>query len=51
MVPEIEDAIDKKICHFGSFLPFQLPGNPENQNFKIEKNTWRYDHFIHLQHT
>ena len=27
------------------FLPFQPPDNPENQNFKIEKNTCRYYHF------
>ena len=33
----------------GHFLHFQPPDNPENQNFKIEKNTWRY-HFTHLQH-
>ena len=34
----------------GNFLPFQPPDNPENQNFKIEKNTWRYYHFTHLHH-
>ena len=34
----------------GHFLPFQSPDNPENQNFKIEKNTWRYYHFTHLHH-
>ena len=33
----------------GHFLPFQPPDNPENQNFKIEKNTWRYN-FTHLHH-
>ena len=33
----------------GHFLPFQPPDNPKHQNFKIEKNTWRY-HFIHLHH-
>ena len=32
----------------GHFLPFQPPHNPENQNFKIEKKTWRYYHFTHL---
>ena len=32
------------------FLPFQSPDNPENQNFKIEKTTWRYYHFTKLQH-
>ena len=35
----------------GQFLPFQPPGNPENQNFKIEEITWRYYHFTHLHHT
>ena len=34
----------------GHFLPFQPPENLENQNFKIEKNTWRYYHFTHLHH-
>ena len=34
----------------GHFLPFQPPDNLENQNFKIEKNTWRYYHFTHLHH-
>ena len=37
-------------CHFGLFLPFQPPDNPENQNFKIEKNSCRYYHFTHLHH-
>ena len=32
----------------GHFLPFQPPDNPENQNFKIETNTWRHYHFTHL---
>ena len=35
----------------GHFLPFQHPGNLENQIFKIEKNTWRYYHLTHLHHT
>ena len=30
------------------FLPFQLPDNPENQIFKIEKNTWRYYIILHI---
>ena len=34
----------------GHSLPFQPPDNLENQNFKIEKNTWRYYHFTHLHH-
>ena len=34
----------------GHFLPFQPLDNLENQNFKIEKNTWRYYHFTHLRH-
>ena len=34
----------------GHFLPFQPPENPENQNFKIEKNTWRYYNFTNLHH-
>ena len=32
----------------GHFLPFQPPDNPKNQNFKIEKNTWRYYHFTNV---
>ena len=35
----------------GKFLPFQPPDNPENQNVKIEKITWRHYHFTHLYHT
>ena len=34
----------------GHFFPFQPPDNPENQNFKIEKNTSTYFHFTHLHH-
>ena len=30
------------------FLPFQPLDNLENQNFFIEKNTWRYYHFTDL---
>ena len=33
----------------GQFLPFQPPGNVENQYFKIEKKSWRY-YFTHLHH-
>ena len=33
----------------GHFLPFQPTDNLENQNFKIEKNTQRYN-FTHLHH-
>ena len=29
-------------------LPFLSHDNPENENFKIQKNTWRYYHFTHL---
>ena len=32
------------------FLPFQLPDNLKNQNFKIEKNTWIYFRFTNLHH-
>ena len=32
------------------FFPFQPPDNLENQNFKIDKNTWRYYNFTHLHH-
>ena len=35
----------------GHFLPFQSYDNLENQNLKIQKNTWRYYHFTHLHHT
>ena len=40
----------KYLSFWGPFLPFQLPGNLENLNFNIEKNTWRYYHFIHLHY-
>ena len=29
-------------------VPFQPPDNPENQNFKIEKNNWRYYNFTNF---
>ena len=32
----------------GHFFVLSAPDNPENQNFKIEKNTWRYYHFTYL---
>ena len=32
----------------GHFLPFQPLDNLENQNFNIEKNTWRYYHFTYI---
>ena len=32
------------------FLSFQIPGNPENHNFKTEKNTSRYYHFTNVYH-
>ena len=32
----------------GHFLPFQLTGNPENQNLK--KNTRKFSNFTHLHH-
>ena len=35
---------------FVHFLFFQSLDNLENQNFNIEKNTWRYCHFTHLHH-
>ena len=35
------------LCHF---LPFQPPDKLENQNFEIEKKTWRCHHFTHLHH-
>ena len=38
---------DRNFCHFGPFFSFQPP---ENQNFKIEKSTWRYYYFAHLYH-
>ena len=34
----------------GHFLPFNPRDSLENQNFKIENNTWRYYHFTHLHH-
>ena len=50
MVPEIQSETDRIFCHLGPFLAFQPPDNPENQNFKIEKNAWRYNHFTHDNH-
>ena len=32
------------------FLSFQPLDNLEDQNFNIEKNTWRYYHFAYLHH-
>ena len=38
-----------EIGNFGSFLPFYLPKNAENQNFeKMKKTCWRYHHFTHV---
>ena len=43
-------------CHRQKFSIFwanfvlSAPGNLENQNFNIEKNTWRHYHFTHLHH-
>ena len=43
-------------CHRQKFSIFwanfvlSAPGNLENQNFNIEKNTWRRYHFTHLHH-
>ena len=41
-------------CHrqviLGHFLPFQPSENPENQNFRIKKNTWKYYHFKNVYH-
>ena len=34
----------------GHFMPFQPFDNLENQNFKVEKNTWSYYYFIRLHH-
>ena len=52
---------DRCNCYFsfwGIFLPFYSPNSPKNLNFKkkkkkkikIEKNFWRYNHFIHVHH-
>ena len=32
----------------GHFLPFQPPDNQKNRNFTIEKNAWRYYHFLNI---
>ena len=52
MVPEIWNATDKTFSHFGLFLTFYPPNNPENQNFqkmkKRKKNTSRYRHFTQV---
>ena len=34
----------------GSFFTFHPLDNAENQNFKIEKNTWRYYDLTYLHH-
>ena len=39
----------KLLSFWAIFLLFQPPDNLENQNFKIEKNTWTY-HFTNLHH-
>ena len=49
MVPEIQGEIDRNLSFCAIFCPFS-PDKPENQNFKIDKNTWRYHHFTHLHH-
>ena len=41
---------DRKFVILGNSLPFQLPDNPKNENFQIQKNTWRYYHLKHLHH-
>ena len=51
MVSDMQGATDRNFVILGQFLLFQPPDNPENQNFKIEKVTWRYYHFTHLYHT
>ena len=48
MLPEIYKVRQTEIFVI-LFLPFQPPNNLENQNFKIDKNTWRY-HFKHFHH-
>ena len=40
----------KFLLFWATFLPFQPPDKPENQNFKIEKNSWIYYHFTHLHY-
>ena len=38
-------------CHFGTFLPFNLPNNLKNQSFeKMKKNAWKYYHFTIAYH-
>ena len=49
-VPETQSETDMIFCHFGPFFALQPLDNLENQNFKIEKNTWRYYHFTHMHH-
>ena len=49
MVPEIWSATND-FSHFGSFLSFYPPNNPQNQNFEKWKNTWRYHLFTLVYH-
>ena len=50
MVSEKCSATDRIFSHFGPFLPFYPPSNPDNQNFeKLQENAWR-SHFTHMYH-
>ena len=40
----------KSLTFWAIFLPFQPLDNLENQNFNIEKHTWRYHLFPHFNH-
>ena len=50
MVLELWSTIDIIFCHSEPFFAFLPLMDPENQNVKIEKSTWRYFHFTNVYH-
>ena len=50
MPGDINKKRQKFLLFWATFLPFQPPDRAENQNFKIEKNSWIYYHFTHLHY-
>ena len=51
MVPEIWNATDRIICHYGPFFALLPPYGPRKSKFKKnEKNNWRYYHFTNVYH-
>ena len=50
MVPKIKVWQTEILSLWAIFCPFTTPDNPEIQNLKLTKKTWRYYHFTHLHH-